>query len=154
MIGPEGIAFNSDSGNLYIVGRPANTLFEVATGGNLVQATEISAANAKVPAGLAYAPGSQNPADMNIYIAAWGVDNSKDPNENDGKIYELTLPPTNDPPTPTPPTDTATLAPTDTPSAPAPTDTLGPISPRWVSRDGAWNRCRIPSGAQRKWTVW
>ena len=94
---PEGIAFNPDTGNLYIVGRPRNTLFEVTTAGTLVQRIDISAADITNPAGLAYAPSSQNPGKMNIYIAARGVDNSTDPNENDGKVYELTLPPTNDP---------------------------------------------------------
>jgi hypothetical protein len=94
---PEGIAFNSDSGNLYIVGMPRNTLFEVTTAGTLVQRIDISAAGAMNPAGLAYAPSSQNPGEMNIYIAARGADNNMDPNENDGKVYELTLPSTNDP---------------------------------------------------------
>ena len=94
---PEGIAFNSDTGNLYIVGRPRNTLFEVTTAGTLVQRIDISAADITNPAGLAYAPSSQNPSEMNIYIAARGVDNNTDPNENDGKVYEFTLPPTNDP---------------------------------------------------------
>jgi len=89
---PEGIAFSSDSGNLYVVGKPANTLFEVTTGGALEQTIAISAANALATAGLAYAPGSLDPNVMNIYIAARGVDNGTDPNENDGKVYEMTLP--------------------------------------------------------------
>ena len=83
---PEGIAFNSDNGNLYVVGRPADTLFEITTGGVLVQVIDISAANAIAPAGLAYAPGSLDPNVMNIYIAARGVDE-----KNDGKVYEMSL---------------------------------------------------------------
>jgi hypothetical protein len=89
---PAGIAFNSDSGNLYVVGKPPNTLFEVTTGGVLEQTIDISAANAIALAGLAYAPSSLNPNVMVIYIADRGVDNGTDPNENDGKVYEMTLP--------------------------------------------------------------
>jgi PKD repeat protein/uncharacterized protein YjiK len=92
LLDPEGIAFNSDNGNLYVVGRPADTLFEVTTGGVLVQTIDVSAANAIKPAGLAYAPSSLDPNVMNIYIAARGVDNGTDPNENDGKVYEMALP--------------------------------------------------------------
>ena len=96
---PEGIAFNSDNGNLYVVGKPADTLFEVTISGALVQTIDISAANARKPAGLAYAPSSLNPNIMNIYIAARGVDNDSNPNENDGHVYEMTLPAsTNHPP--------------------------------------------------------
>ena len=89
---PEGICFNPDSGTLYAVGKPSGTLFEITTDGALVQTIDISAANARKPAGLAYGPSSQNPAQMSIYIAARGVDNDSDPNENDGKIYEMSLP--------------------------------------------------------------
>ncbi|MEW5958501.1 MAG: Ig-like domain-containing protein, partial [Chloroflexota bacterium] len=102
LLDPEGIAFNSDNGNLYAVNKPVDTLFEITTHGFLVQTIDISAANADKPAGLAYAPSSLDPNVMNIYIVDRGVDNNSDPNENDGKIYEMTLPPppgTNVPPT-------------------------------------------------------
>src|SRR3972149_2834372 len=49
LIDPEGIAFNSDHGNLYVVGQPPDTLFELTTGGSLVQTIDISAANADKP---------------------------------------------------------------------------------------------------------
>ena len=63
---PEGIAFNFDSGTLYAVGDPAETLFEFTTGGALVQTIDISAADPRKPAGLAVGPGSQNPGEMSI----------------------------------------------------------------------------------------
>ncbi len=89
---PEGITFDSDSGNLYVIGTPRDSLLHVSTGGILVQMIDVSAAHPKQPAGLAYAPSSVNPSVMNVYIAARGVDNDFDPNENDGKIYEVTTP--------------------------------------------------------------
>ncbi len=90
---PEGIAFNPDTGHLYLVGKPVNRLFEVTTGGNLVQMIDISAANALNPGGLAYAPSSENSTQMNIYIVDRRVDNIINPDENDGMMHEMTLPP-------------------------------------------------------------
>ena len=98
---PEGITFSSDSGNLFIVGRPSSSLAEFTTSGTLVRMFDISAAGAIKPAGLAYAPGSLNIGEMNIYITDRGVDNNSHPDENDGKIYEMSLPPVtpgNEPP--------------------------------------------------------
>ena len=90
---PEGIVFNKDTGNLYVVGQSDYILAEFTTSGAPVQMIDISAANADNPAGLAYAPGSLNQGVDNIFIAERGVDNDFDPDENDGKVYEMTLPP-------------------------------------------------------------
>ena len=98
---PEGIAANTDTGTLYIVGKPATVVIEVTTAGTLLTTIDISEAHAKKPAGLAYAPSSINPSTMNLYIVERGVDNNSDPNENDGKLYEMTLPPLLLSPTPT-----------------------------------------------------
>ncbi len=125
---PEGIAFNPHTGNLYGIGIPANTLFEFTTTGTLVQAIDVSTANAKKPAGITLAPGSQEPGVVNIYIAARGVDNDSDPDENDGKVYEMALgePIGTATPTPSPgPTATPTQTPT---TAPTPTATNTPLS--------------------------
>lgn len=89
---PEGIVYNPDSGNLYLVGKPKELLFEFAVDGTLVRTIDISASNARKPAGLAYGPSSAHAGMVSIYIAARGVDNGADPSENDGKIYEMTLP--------------------------------------------------------------
>lgn len=89
---PEGIVYNQDSGNLYVVGKPKTLLFEFATDGTLVRTIDISASNSRKPAGLAYGPSSAHAGMMSIYIAARGVDNGADPDENDGMIYEMTLP--------------------------------------------------------------
>src|SRR3989337_905883 len=114
---PEGIAFNPVSGTLYAVGKPASTLFELTTGGSLVRTIDISVANARKPAGLALGPSSVNPGEMSIYIAARGVDNNSDPNENDGKVYEIAL-------------GISVSTPTDTPTVtPTPTATDTPIPP-------------------------
>ena len=69
---PEGIAFDSINGYLYVIGDPRDSLLHVSTGGTLLRMIDVSAAHPKDPAGLAYAPGSVNPSVMNIYIAARG----------------------------------------------------------------------------------
>lgn len=89
---PEGIVYSNDTGNLTIIGTGA-AMIETTTSGSLLRNISIAAANAVSPAGLIFAPGSQNAADTNIYITARGVDNNSDPNENDGKVYEMSFPP-------------------------------------------------------------
>lgn len=90
---PEGIAFNATNGNLYIVGKPRREIAEATTSGQLLRTIGTAAANPLKPAGLTFAPGSVNPLDTNLYLVARGIDNDSDPNENDGKLYELQFPP-------------------------------------------------------------
>ncbi len=88
---PEGITFDSDNGFLYVIGTPDTVLLHVTTQGDPVRMIDVSEANASKPAGLAYAPSSVNPLEMNVYITERGVDNNSDPNENDGKVYEMSF---------------------------------------------------------------
>ncbi len=96
---PEGIAFDEATGNLYVVGRPRNRLWEMTTSGALVTEIDISAANEDKPAGITVAPSSQNPLLKNIYLVDRGVDNNSNQNENDGLIFEMARPNNNAPPT-------------------------------------------------------
>jgi hypothetical protein len=88
---PEGIAYDSDFGHLYIAATKTSVV-HVTTAGILVRTIDVSAANAKALSGLAYAPSSVNPSEMSLYIVDRGQDNNSNPNENDGKVYELSLP--------------------------------------------------------------
>jgi uncharacterized protein YjiK len=99
---PEGIAYDAAAGQLLVVGKPATQVARVTTSGSLVEMIDISAANAKKPAGLAYAAGSADPGVASLWIVDRNVDNGSNPNENDGKLYEFSLggapPPANLPP--------------------------------------------------------
>lgn len=129
VLDPEGIEFNPDTGNLYIVGKPEEIVAEVTTTGELVAAIDISAANPRKPAGLAYGRRSDNPDEMSLYVTERGVDNDSDPDENDGKIYEFGLDISSSTATPTPaPTDTPTATPTAT-STPLMTSTPAKETP-------------------------
>jgi hypothetical protein len=87
---PEGVGYNADRGTLFIISNNRRTnVVETTLTGNVVQTIDIQFLNAISPAGLVYAPNSQNPAMKSLYIVARGVDNDKEPNENDGKIYEI-----------------------------------------------------------------
>jgi uncharacterized protein YjiK len=98
---PEGLTVNTDNNHLYIAGKPDTIVQEITTSGALVQTINISAANAKKTAGLGYGPGSGDPTAKRLYVVQRGIDNNSDPNENDGKLWEMTLPggpPSNQPP--------------------------------------------------------
>jgi hypothetical protein len=94
---PEGIEWDPATGNLYISGKPATRVVEATTSGALVRLIDISAARARFPAGLALGPWcgvgfDPHPGVLNLYIVDRGVDNNNDPNENDGKLYEISFP--------------------------------------------------------------
>ena len=111
---PEGIEYNPDNGHLFIMGSQY-LIAETLTDGTILRYIDFSSTRANKPAGLAYAPSSTTPNQKNIFVVARGVDNADNPNENDGKLYEISFG-TQEPPTYTPtPATTATF--TYTPSA-------------------------------------
>ncbi|MBT8250665.1 MAG: hypothetical protein KJN81_10415, partial [Acidimicrobiia bacterium] len=99
VIDPEGVEFNPDNGNLYVLSKN-DTIAEVTTSGTLIRYIDMTDINPRKPAGLAYAPASNNPSQKNLYVVARGTDNNSDPNENDGEMFEISftsgIPPTVD----------------------------------------------------------
>jgi uncharacterized protein YjiK len=100
---PEGVEFDPESGDLYVVGRPSDRVAQITTAGVLVRMIDTSEADARKPAGITLAPGSIDPTTTVLYVAARGVDNGSDPSENDGRVYELAF--GGAPPPPPPPQD-------------------------------------------------
>jgi hypothetical protein len=88
---PEGIEWDPNNGHLYIVGNPDDVVAEITTDGALVRLLDTSQADPRKPAGLAVAPSSEG-SGWSLFLSDRGVDNGKDPKENDGKVYELALP--------------------------------------------------------------
>ena len=100
---PEGIDYHPSNGTLFVVSRGDAIIAEISLTGAVQQVFDISPFNVDEPAGIGIGPGSTDSNDMNIYLAARGLDNNDFPNENDGKIYELKPGDGGDPPpTPTP----------------------------------------------------
>ena len=91
----EAIGYNPDSGTLFIASpKPTEGyLGEVTTSGTLLRAFDLSfmGSAGNIRSDVTYAPGSQNPATKNIYIASRGIDNDDNRNENDGKVWEIQI---------------------------------------------------------------
>ena len=94
---PEGIAFDTNNGHLYLLSSKCDRIAETTVSGTLIRYIDISrlktSYGAKMCAGLTYAPSSSIAGKMNLYMVTRGVDNGADPYENDGRIYEISFPP-------------------------------------------------------------
>jgi hypothetical protein len=92
---PEDVAYDRTTGLLYLISRIDAVIARTTLGGSLVDQIDISSFGLVNPAGITLAPGSQNPAVRNVFIADRGVDNDADqggdPLENDGRIFEFAL---------------------------------------------------------------
>jgi hypothetical protein len=91
VVDPEGLAYDSDGGHLYVVGEPRDRIAHVTTTGTLLRWLDVSAATARAPAGLAYGPGLGGT--RRLYAVDRGVDNDSNPQENDGKLYVFDVTP-------------------------------------------------------------
>jgi uncharacterized protein YjiK len=131
---PEGIDYHDAAGTLFIASDQDEVVLEVTADGlMIINSIDISFLDGEKIAAVLLAPSSTDPTKPSLYIAARGVDNGHDPDENDGKIYEITYegsgePPPTATPTQTPtPTATPTVGPSPTPtSTPEPTLTPTP----------------------------
>ncbi|MEN8182342.1 MAG: hypothetical protein ABFS46_07385, partial [Myxococcota bacterium] len=90
---PEGIACDDSTGWLYLIGEPTTLVIQASQDCDVLATIDVSAANADKPSGLALAPSSVTPSVQSLWITDRGTDNGKDPNENDGRVYEMSLPP-------------------------------------------------------------
>jgi uncharacterized protein YjiK len=87
--GPQGIGLDPVRGILLIVDKPSDRVLEVTKTGRLVRIIDISVADPFLAAGVTLAPGSLVPTETNLYVVDRGTDNTSNPDENDGRIYEL-----------------------------------------------------------------
>lgn len=93
-VDPEGVEYNADADTLFIVSRGSRQVLETTPTGVVLRAIDIGFLTDLIAAaGVAHAPSSADPSVMSLYILDRAVDNNVDPNENDGKIYEITIPP-------------------------------------------------------------
>jgi len=115
----EGLGYSVYNGTLLLVanGGSEEYIGETNLTGTLLRAYDLSFLPAAPHSDVDHAPGSINPSLNNFYVASRGVDNNQDPNENDGKIWEIRIN--------TPYTSTPSRTPTWTPTATA-TNTLDP----------------------------
>jgi hypothetical protein len=88
---PEGIEYYPGRNTLLVVDSGSKKVYEVSRQGALLNVINISAAPIIKAAGITLAPATNHPG-QNMYIVDRGVDNNTDPNENDGRFYEMTVP--------------------------------------------------------------
>jgi len=96
---PEGVTMDPVSGELYIISRtdrevaiatPSGVLTDLISLAGVLPFTTAPPVN---PAGVAIAPASDDASRSDLYISDRAVDNNTDPNEVDGKVYEIRLDP-------------------------------------------------------------
>lgn len=89
---PKGIEYHPHRGSLLFVSRYDDILVETTLDGVLLRQYDFSFAGVVDPSGLAIGPNSHDPSEISIYLTDRGVDNDNHPGENDGKLFEFTLP--------------------------------------------------------------
>ena len=88
---PEGLGFDSVRGTILVLDDASQTIYELDRNAALLNTIDISAADSDAAAGLAVGP-STTGSGRSFYVVARGVDNNSDPDENDGRLYEIISP--------------------------------------------------------------
>jgi hypothetical protein len=101
----EGLGSDLASGTLLVGARTTKQIYEVNKSGSLVRIIDASGISGmRYISGLAMAPASNGSGQMNYWTVDRAVDNGSNPQENDGKIFEISISSsTNAPPTVTNP---------------------------------------------------
>jgi len=119
----EGIGFNADAGTVLLASSKGSESYigEATPSGTLLRAYDVSfmGGSGNLRSDITYAPSSADPNIKNIYIVSRGIDNGANPNENDGKWWEIDIgsAPSNTATPSSSPTFGPSPTPTNTPTA-------------------------------------
>ena len=86
----EGIAYDADTGSLFVVDREG-MLVQIQPDERTLHRIDVTEVPMVWPAGITLGPGSRDASATHLYIAARGVDNGTGGSANDGRIFELAL---------------------------------------------------------------
>lgn len=90
---PEGVDYNADSHTLFIVSRGVRRVLETTISGTVIREIDVGfLTGLKAAAAVVYAPSSTGDGQKSLFIADRAVDNDVDPNENDGRVFEVSIP--------------------------------------------------------------
>ena len=95
----EGIAFDAARRSLVAFDVGSKRLYELDRSGNLLRIIDMSAISPRGGGDVAVAPSSSG-GGTSYWVVLRGADNDDDPNENDGKLFELSVTGTTPPPPP------------------------------------------------------
>lgn len=90
-MGSEGLGYDPVRNTLLILDPKTKKIFETTKAGILLNTIDLSVANPRHAEDVVLAPSLATPGQMNMYLVARGVDNNTDPNENDGKLHEISV---------------------------------------------------------------
>jgi hypothetical protein len=93
VLDPEGIVHDEVTDTLLVADRGTKKIYEFAIGGGLLRTIDPGFGAGVRISGIAIAPASDNPTRRDLYVTDRAVDNNADPNENDGKLYEIAVVP-------------------------------------------------------------
>lgn len=89
---PSAIEFNYLNQTLFIIGDPTDFIAETTKSGVVLRLINVEALNILLPSGMALGKSSQgSPTQLSLFISDRGLDNDFYPEENDGKIFEITV---------------------------------------------------------------
>jgi hypothetical protein len=92
----EALAYYAPNDDLIVGNRTGRQLLEVTKTGTLVRTIDLTGVpGLSLVSGVTVAPSSTGSGQLNFWIADRKVDNGPNPNENDGKVYEVSAGPTN-----------------------------------------------------------
>jgi hypothetical protein len=86
-----GIAYHAARGTLFVIDEETEDVFEVETTGALVNRINLSGVTPTRLDDIVLAPGSVDPSRTNMYIVDRVIDNNANANENDGRMYEMSV---------------------------------------------------------------
>ena len=86
---PEGIVYDPLWDTLVVADRGTRDLYELTPEGDYLRKIDVNFPGGTRPSGVTIAPGSTNPMLRNYWVTDRRVDNGSDPDENDGRIYEV-----------------------------------------------------------------
>lgn len=90
-MGSEGLGYDSARDSLLVVDPMTKKIYETSKTGTLLGTIDLAAANTRHAEDVVLAPAGTEPGQTNMYVVDRGVDNQADPNENDGKMYEMSI---------------------------------------------------------------
>ena len=91
----EALAYHPPHDSLIVGNRSGKELIEVTNTGELLRIIDLSGISGlRFVSGVTVAPASNGSGQLNYWVVDRGIDNGPDPNENDGKLFEIAAGPT------------------------------------------------------------